>query len=232
MAFFKKKETKEAAPEQVVSRNTREIEGLEEAFKTEPEEKEAAVEAAPLKSLLEDKYGVYKSIRITELSFSKSAVPTDEIIVRKKGDKYELIGVGNIEVKVIEGSDQEISLMRLDHLVKHDLIPEEKKLEIYKYEMKNSELIQTLTGRSPAELNGVTDDYFASMVVRDNVDAKLRSLPTAAVIEAAKLPKDVQKILGEIVAQIGPSKITENSIKALNGVKADKAAILMRLLEA
>ena len=230
MALFKKKETKPIKTE--VSRNTREIEGLAEAFAEQPVQVEEPVVIEEPKSLLEAAEGVYQPIDINKLTFRKAAVKTPELIVRKNGDVYELIGFNQVEVKVIEASDDEVSLMLLDHMLKNYNLPEQKKLNILKYEMQNAETVKRLSGKTPAELNGVTDEYFASLVVMDSVDEKLRSLSSDALLEAAKLPKDVQSILGNIVSNIGPAKVTANAVKALQGVKADETAILMSLLQA
>ena len=226
MALFKKKETEKIS----TSSNARDV-VAEDTFITEPTEVKVEEPEPEILSLLELENGVRKIAFVNQLTIAKTAVKTDETIVRVKDGRYEVIGIGPIEVKVVEGSDEKVSLMMLDHMVKRGNLPEAKVLNIYKYELQNSDTVKSITGKTPAELNNVTEEFFASVVLKDSIDAKLQGLPAAAIIEAAKLPKNVQKILGQIVENIGTHKITPETVKALNGVEAEESAILMRLIK-
>lgn len=231
MAFFKKKEEKKEPEIQPVSKNTREVPELTAMFIEEP----TVIEPAPIeeepKTILELVDGIHKNINVNELTYAKTAVMTDETIVREVNGKYEVIGIGPIEVKVISGSNDEVSLMMLDHMAKKTNLPDSKILNVYKYEFQNSETVKRLTGKTPAELNGITEEYFAGLVLKNDIDASLKNLPVDVIIEASKLPKDVQKILGKIIENVGSKKITAEAVRSLVGVKADETAILMKLLQ-
>lgn len=217
MSIFKKKQT---APKEETLPPAEPVPVLIDA---EPE-----IEEEP-KSLLESVEGKYASIPINLITFGKAAVKTDEIIVLKKDGRYEVAGLGNIEVKVIDASEDELRILMFDHLLKHTELPEDRKLGIYKFELSHNDIVEKLSGKTPAELNGYTEEHFAGMVLKDEIDPNLRILPVDAIIEAAKLPKDVQKVLGGIVAKTGTGKITAEAVKALQGVGANETEILMRL---
>lgn len=234
MALFKKEKT-ESVPPAPVTRNTREVEELTAMFAAEPQEAEPQpvenIPEAP-QPILKTIKGTYKSIDISEMVISKAAKPADEFIVREMNGKYEVIAYTPVEVKVINANNEEVTVMILDYLDKTAGLPEAKKLNLYKYELQNKDLIERLSGKTPAALNGFAEDDFANMVLKSNIDANLKVLPPDALLEASKLSADMQKVLGNIVRKVGTKNITATAIKSLAGVQPNETAVLMRLLQA
>lgn len=234
MALFKK-EKPEPKPEAPVSRNTREVEELTAMFAVEPQEAEPQpVEdtLVPPQPILKTINGTYKRVNINEITMPKTAVQTDELVVREVNGKYEIIGVAPIEVKVVQANNEETTIMMLDYIDKTKGLPEKNKLNLYKYELQKSDVVEKLSGKTPAALNGFGEAEFANMVLKGNIDANLKVLPPDALLEASKLSADMQKVLGNIVKKVGTKNITAAAIKSLAGVQANETAVLMKLLQA
>lgn len=242
MAFFKKEKPQ---VETETKKNTRDLEELSKMFSHTPEVQESVIEDSTIEKatqvieqelsmpvpILNSVKGKYDYVDISKLQISKNCVKTDELIIRDNNGNLEIIGLAPVNAKIISATNEEISLMILDYLDKTVGLEENGKMNLYKFELQNPEIVKRLSGRSPAALNGYNEEEFAGIVLKSNMDIRFKDLPTNVAIEISKLSPEMQEIIAKIVASIGPTKLTAEAIKSLSDVPANENAVLMKLLQ-
>lgn len=175
-------------------------------------------------TLLESKEGMKKFVKITEIQVKDAPMPCNRNVVRFVDGKYELIGMATVPVEVIDVTETEASLLRIDHALKVKGVSGDDRKMSLEYELEHEDEVKKLFGKGVAELNDMSEAELLGM------DERLAGLEN--IDKLTTLPKEVLEILAGIVKDTGIKAVPDRAIDELKVLQdVSERNILMILLK-